>query len=284
MSTLRILHSTIYHYHTPVCFGPHRVVLRPREGHDVHVEEHELHSQPEGAVQWKRDVFGNSIAILTPEGESDSLSIVNAVTVSKRESHKAESAVPVPYPVEYPALEIPVIDGYRIPVYADEADDLAQWAQTYLDVHMGRDAHEIIEQLMKWVHVHVDYRRRDTRGVQTPMETLQLASGSCRDMATLMLEAARAIGITARFASGYLNTRSSEAGRASTHAWVEIYLPEQGWTGWDPTIGERTSFKHITTGVSSHPRGVMPISGSWSGKDDAYAGMDVSVKIKAVPA
>ena len=80
-------------------------------------------------------------------------------------------------------------------------------------------------------------------------------------MATLMMEAARLSGVAARFASGYLHGRASMAGHASTHAWAEVYLPTLGWRGFDPTIGGTTTANHIVTGVSTHPRGVMPVSG-----------------------
>jgi transglutaminase-like putative cysteine protease len=128
----------------------------------------------------------------------------------------------------------------------------------------------------------IQYQRRDARGVQTPSETLAASSGSCRDMATLMLESLRVIGLPARFASGYLDCPASEAGRASTHAWAEAYLPEIGWTGYDPTLGEPTSITHVVTGVSNHPRGVMPISGTFFDQQGAYLGMTVTVQTERI--
>ena len=106
--------------------------------------------------------------------------------------------------------------------------------------------------------------------MQSPAETLALGSGSCRDMATLMMDAARSLGFAARFASGYLDCPASEAGRASMHAWAEIYLPTLGWRGYDPTLGEPTSLKHLVVGVSNHPRGVMPVSGMFTGASSDY--------------
>jgi transglutaminase-like putative cysteine protease len=134
-----------------------------------------------------------------------------------------------------------------------------------------------------WIYQNIRYRRREERGVQSPLETLRLAAGSCRDMATLLLEAARSLGIAARFASGYLDSAASAAGRAATHAWTEVYFPEHGWFGFDPTLGEGTSHKHIVTGVSSHPRGVMPVSGSYSGPREHYLDMTVTVKMEPLP-
>ena len=97
-------------------------------------------------------------------------------------------------------------------------------------------------------------------------------------MATLMLEALRTLGLPARFASGYLDCAASEAGRASTHAWAEAYLPQIGWTGYDPMLGEATSHKHVVTGVSNHPRGVMPVSGTFFDEHNSYVGMTVTVQ------
>jgi transglutaminase-like putative cysteine protease len=97
-------------------------------------------------------------------------------------------------------------------------------------------------------------------------------------MATLMMEAARLLGVAARFASGYLHCTASMAGHASTHAWAEIYLPTLGWRGFDPTMGAAVSIRHVATGVSSHPRGVMPVSGSFIGASTDYRTLQVTVK------
>jgi transglutaminase-like putative cysteine protease len=97
-------------------------------------------------------------------------------------------------------------------------------------------------------------------------------------MATLLMEAARACGVAARFASGYLHGRASMAAAASTHAWAEVYLPTLGWRGLDPTIGDVTGPSHIVTGVSTHPRGVMPVSGAFTGAPTDYLGLTVTVK------
>ncbi len=62
------------------------------------------------------------------------------------------------------------------------------------------------------------------------------------------------------------------------HAWAEVYLPTLGWRGFDPTIGDVTSANHVVTGVSTHPRGVMPVSGSFSGAGGDYLGLEVTVR------
>ena len=124
----------------------------------------------------------------------------------------------------------------------------------------------------------ITYQRRVGAGTQNPARTLELGTGSCRDMGTLMMEAARLVGVAARFASGYLHCAASVAGHASTHAWAEIYLPTLGWRGFDPTTGAAVSLRHVTTGVSSHPRGVMPVSGTFVGDRADYRALEVTVK------
>ena len=98
-------------------------------------------------------------------------------------------------------------------------------------------------------------------------------------MATLMMDAARGLGVAARFASGYLHGTSSMAGTAATHAWAEVYLPLAWMARLRSHAGRpQISLRHIVTGVSSHPRGVMPVSGTFTGAAGDYAGLSATVK------
>jgi len=286
MSRIRICHTTTYRYSKPVAFGRHHLVIRPREGHDIQVENMSLTIQPAAHVSWHRDLFGNSIAVARFTEEASELEIRSEVMVLKQDLHSHHGlleAFPVKYPAEYSDLEIPVITGYRTPVYLGEHHRLGEWLQSTFSIRQGADAVSVVHDIGNWIHRSIQYRRREDRGVQSPLETLALKSGSCRDMATLFLEALRALNFASRFTSGYLDSAASAAGRAATHAWAEVYFPEHGWFGFDPTLGEGTSHKHIATGVSSHPRGVMPVTGSYSGPAECYLGMTVSVKIDQMP-
>jgi len=284
MNPIRITHTTTYRYAQPVEFGLHKLVIRPREGHDIQVEALTLHLQPTGQVSWHRDLFGNSIAFVTFSAPGDLLEFRSEVDVVKREhaSHlNLLELLPVRLPVAYDSQEKSVADGYLTPVYPKEAAALREWGEVTFAPAPGDDAVALTQEVNVWIYTNIKYNRRDDRGVQSPLETLKIGSGSCRDMATLMLEVLRTLGLATRFASGYLDAASAAAGRASTHAWTEIYFPDHGWYGCDPTLGESTSQKHLVTGVSSHPRGVMPISGTYSGPREAYLGLTVAVKIEA---
>ena len=98
------------------------------------------------------------------------------------------------------------------------------------------------------------------------METLRLGHGSCRDFAMLMIEAARSLGLAARFASGYLavplddpEEPTSGPARGSTHAWAQIYLPGIGWIDFDPTSGSVGNIGLVTVAVVRNPHHATPL-------------------------
>src|SRR5690606_15009067 len=107
------------------------------------------------------------------------------------------------------------------------------------------------------------YTRREEPGVQRPAETLQRRSGSCRDFATLFIEACRFFGFATRFVSGYLHNPVRPQMEGATHAWAEVYLPGLGWKGFDTTSGLVTGHDHIAVAVTRHPADAPPISGSF---------------------
>ncbi|MEO6740353.1 MAG: transglutaminase family protein [Chthoniobacteraceae bacterium] len=281
MSWLRIIHETTYRYRTAVRFGPHRLILRPREGHDVQVKDMRLEISPEFELEWSRDLFGNSVATAYFLSPADHLSIRSEVLIHQTlpfPLRSARPAAPVHFPVEFSELESAVAAAYQVTTFPDDVARVKQWVGSAIHLNAVNGAEDAVATVARAIRDTIQYRRRDAKGVQTPTETLTQSSGSCRDMATLMLEALRAIGLPARFASGYLDCPASEAGRASTHAWAEAYLPEIGWTGYDPTLGVATSGSHVVTGVSNHPRGVMPISGTFFDGHGSYLGMTVTVQ------
>jgi transglutaminase-like putative cysteine protease len=218
MLRLNVHHRTTYSYSEPVKFGRHRLVIRPREGHDLRIVDMLLTIEPEHAITWVRDVYGNSLALVDFAAPAARLEIVSDVTVERvdpfpeRQFHEPwYVAWPVPYAVE----EQPVVDAYRRLSFPDESAGLERWLDERLP-RRASDAEGMLLELCKLVHDGVTYRRRHEKGVQSPVGTLREASGSCRDMATLMMDAARVLGVASRFASGYSHGAASLAGHAST--------------------------------------------------------------------
>ncbi len=283
---LHVEHRTVYRYHQQVRFGRHRLVVRPREGHDLRIERMALAIEPAHHLVWVRDVFGNSIALVDFLDSSDTLTIVNDVVVERllpfpaRHLHEPWR---VAFPPVYDPLETGVNSAYQAVSFPEGTQRLRDWLDASLTPDPN-DAEGTMLALCRLVHKSIAYRRRYDKGVQTPVQTLDLGNGTCRDMATLTMDAARALGVAARFASGYLHGTSSMAGTAATHAWAEVYLPTLGWRGFDPTLGTETSVRHIATGVSTHPRGVMPVAGSFVGTAQDYWSLEAVVKTTELPA
>jgi len=282
---LRIRHSTRYQYGFPVTFEPHRLVVRPREGHDLRVEHHDLKLSPAADLVWTRDIFGNSIAHARFREPANELSIDSEVTVRRffapdAPPHVAHS--PSPYPLEYDPLEHGIVTGYLAPVYAEEAVAVREWIAGLPNPREFPSAEAFVIRLAGIIHDSIRYQRREQKGVQTPDTTLSLRSGSCRDVATLMMETLRHLGIAARFASGYLDCPATRAAHGSTHAWTEVYFPRLGWRGFDPTTGKPCDHRHIVAGTSHHPRGVMPVTGRFFGPANAFQSLTVGVEFATV--
>ena len=126
------------------------------------------------------------------------------------------------------------------------------------------------------------YQAREEQGVQSPAQTLALQSGSCRDLAALFLDGCRLLGLASRFISGYHTSYANEQGPGSTHAWVEVYIPGPGWTGFDPTAGLVTGNEHIAVAVARHPEAVPPVAGSFLSATSLTPSLFVSVRVHTI--
>ncbi|MFC7336685.1 transglutaminase N-terminal domain-containing protein [Haloferula chungangensis] len=283
---LRIRHRTHYSYHFPVTFEPHRLVIRPREGHDLRVEELTMTIEPQATLVWTRDLFGNSIAHAHFQEQASELVIESDVTLRRffnpnEPPHLATSASP--YPLQYDPLEQGIITGYLSPVFPEESASVQRWIGSQPPPGDFPSAEAYVIAMTRIIQQSIGYQRREQKGVQSPDTTLSLGTGSCRDVATLLMEALRHLGIAARFASGYLDCPNTRAARGSTHAWTEVYFPRLGWNGFDPTIGEPCDHRHIVTGTSHHPRGVMPVSGRIFGPGNSFRSLTVGVEFSSPP-
>ena len=244
----------------------------------------QLTTSPECDIKWHRDMLDNSIAIAEIKEPASELRITSEFTVSiPPEDASARAPIFVPHPSVVAGIEQMVAVPYLQYIYPPEVEILRKWfTASGLAPKPGQKA-AIFDDMAILIHRTVKYTRREDMGVQSPAETLALGTGSCRDMAVLMMETSRGLGYPARFVSGYMEGGNSKVGRGSTHAWAEIYLPEYGWTGYDPSIAKRVGPGHIAVGVSHHPRGVMPISGGYTGLSGIGATLKVGITTKRLP-
>lgn len=285
MALLTVRHLTVYRYSEPVALGEHRMMFRPRESHDLRLVNTGLTITPAPAtLRWLHDVFDNSLAIATFEGETSELRFDSSLTLEHFE-------IPLPdypleeyartYPFQYADDELPdLAQGLRCHY---PSDYVAGWAERFLHPSGTTGTMELLRSMTSAIREDFRYQRRSEKGIQSPGETLRCRRGSCRDFALLMMEAVRRLGFAARFVSGYIFVPDMDASEitsgGATHAWMQVYLPGAGWVDFDPTnniIGNRNL---IRVAVAWDPKQVLPLWGTFMGPVTAFLGMDVSVSV-----
>ena len=286
MPALTIRHVTTYRYRHPVAFGEHRMMLRPRDSHDQKVIDATLGITPEpSSLRFDRDAFGNHVAIAEFAATAAELSFESVVSVEHSPSNPADLAVDeiaLAFPVDYGIDREPELDDCRRRRHADPDDEIGAWARQFLDPAAPIGALDLLTRLSQGIHRQFAYRRRDAKGIQSPAETLKLGQGSCRDFAWLMVEAGRALGFAARFASGYLaagSHGSPEGADGATHAWAQVCLPAVGWIDFDPTCGSVGKSALVTVAVVGDPDDALPLHGTFIGSASDPLGMEVRVSV-----
>ncbi|MFO0891589.1 MAG: transglutaminase family protein [Isosphaeraceae bacterium] len=283
MKRIRLTHVTEYHYREPVSFGPHRAMIRPREGHDLHIESSRLIVEPRADVRWYRDIYGNSIAIITFQEKADRLRLFSEMDVDLYEDTPIDCVVdPLAqsYPFQYDASEQIEIVPYRLPSYPHDGPAVLEWLRDIYVPGQKISTFDLLNTLNTRIFEKFAYAHREEHGVQLPCRTLALGSGSCRDFAVFMMEAARHWGFAARFVTGYIQMAEGQHG--ATHAWTEIYIPGAGWRGFDPTNNKLAGPEHVSVGVAREHEKASPLSGSWHGPPGAFDRMHVSVQVVGV--
>ncbi|HEY6728264.1 MAG TPA: transglutaminase family protein [Polyangiaceae bacterium] len=250
---VRVHHDTIYDYDVPIALGPHVLRLSPRGGAALS----SIAVVPAPVRQWVEiDALGNTLTQLVFQGETRQLRVD-----SHFELHTQPPARPLPPNWYLPLGPALATDGTRSgpPIAAsvyEFADSVAR-AQ-------GNRPLEFLDALAYELHARIDGKARAGAGTQLAADTLASARGACRDIATLYLEACRALGLTARFVSGYHAHPGQLSEQGDLHAWAEIELAGAGFVGWDPTLGTRAGEGHIAVAAGATQQATQPIEGSYT--------------------
>jgi transglutaminase-like putative cysteine protease len=286
MRRINISHVTEYRFPTPVSLLPHRLLLRPRENHNVRIESSLLEIVPAHTVQWKRDVLDNSVAMVGFTEPADRLHIASRVVIQHYEDNPFDFLLDdsaVTHPFDYAQEDGIELAPFRQMVYPGDQPTVEDWLNG-LGLRRPMETFMLLDQMNRAITDGFRYQMREEPGVQPPAQTLGCNSGSCRDFAALFMDACHHLGLASRFVSGYLHTPGSDTGNAATHAWAEVYLPGAGWKGFDPTSGEVAGHHHIAVAVARHPEAVPPVAGSYLGRPDQHPTLSVAVCVSALPA
>ena len=288
MPILTIKHLTTYHYRQKVAFGEHRMMLRPRDDTDQTVLESNLAITPQPShVSWTRDSFGNHVATAVftepaTELRFESTIRLDQVTADFYASDIAASAKN--YPFAYSESEQANLARFMTLLGVQPA--LQRWASDFVRPDGSADTNDLLVGMTRTIKRTFRHMARHEKGIQDPAQTLALGSGSCRDLAVMMIAALRSLGFAARFVSGYLHIADDDEDLTggNTHAWVQVYVPGPGWVDFDPSSGVSGNQNLVRVAVVHEPHEAIPLQGSWTGFASDHLAMKVAVKVTAAAA
>lgn len=288
MPTFLIRHRTVYRYRNPVAFGEHRFMLRSRDGFDQRTLEHGLTITPEPTdLAWWEDASGNLVGHArfgrrARELRFEAVLKVEQTCLRDTGPSLAEHARTCPF--SYGQEEMPDLARFIERQEPDPEHRVDRWSGELLRADPARSTWAFLVRLTRAIRHDFAYLRREEPGIQPPALTLARRQGSCRDFASLMMEAARAQGLASRFVSGYLyaSGHDNAAARAggSTHAWLQVYLPGGGWIDFDPASGTVGNAGLIRVATVRDPRQAAPLGGTFIGFPSDYVGMTVDVDVR----
>jgi transglutaminase-like putative cysteine protease len=189
------------------------------------------------------------------------------------------------YPFSYAAEESPDLARLTERHYPDPDRVVDRWARRFVRRGGATDTLDMLISMTQAIKAEFQYRQRDAEGTNSPVDTLAFGSGACRDLALLMMEAVRSLGLAAMFVSGYLyddrlaDSATSMVGGGSTHAWCMVYLPGAGWVEFDPTNGLIAGRNLVRVCWARTPEQAVPIAGGYIGTRGDFMDLHVNVEV-----
>ena len=264
------------------------VRIQPRSDGFQHCLDFRLSTSPKAQILSYRDASGNR---------------VHNFDIPNRHSHltiNAEALVEVTIPPDLPAALSPTaweeLDAMTAhdeywdvlkPSHFVRPSELLYDLMRELDVKRHDDPLTVLRDLNGAIYNYFEYAKQNTQ-VDSPIDdALRIRRGVCQDFAHIMIALARELQIPCRYVSGYLfhqsDNRQERSTNGATHAWVEAFLPELGWVGFDPTNNTVAAERHIRVAVGRDYADVPPTQGVFRGKSESKLSVSVQVLPAEVP-
>jgi transglutaminase-like putative cysteine protease len=283
---LEISHVTRYAYDREVQLLPHLLYVRPRENPLLHVDRFSFEFQPDARVDWMRDDFDNLPASAHFATPASMLDIRTACTVTTADVPPFDFLVrdyATTFPFTYEPLHRFNLSIYLLPPGTETQAAVRNWLEARFTCR-PRETVAWLFALNQTIHHGLVYQRRDEPGIQSSLTTIARGSGACRDIAVLLVETVRTLGLAARFVSGYVyDPAVSDQPGAAMHAWAEVFLPGAGWIGVDPTRGIFCQNAYVPVAHAVVAESVNPIQGSFFSAIPAQARMSTEVHVRCGP-
>ena len=285
-----VAHRTVYQYTLPVARSTHDLRIVPAHDHLQHLLRHTVivtadgEPLPSGQVREYEDVFGSRVLRVRIERPYSELVIALRATVRCLVD-------PLLFDRFAPRLHIPLslepwqrdlVQPFLPPpeMRAAEHRELLDYA-TQLAARNDADVMRTLVDLNSTIHRDYAYHPGSTTLTTSAFEVYRSRRGVCQDFANLFLCVARLLGVPARYVSGYVYTgpkASQHVQSESSHAWVQAFLPEIGWRGFDPTNGVLPETDHVRVALGRSAIDATPTSGTVYGGGGESLRVDVSVE------
>jgi transglutaminase-like putative cysteine protease/predicted glutamine amidotransferase len=285
---LSITHRTSYSYADTVERSTHLLRLAPVHDRLQSLLDLELNVSVQGRSLDFDDVFGNRVRRLVVDTPYRELAIVARSQVEVRDTNplgfdlrRTRTTIPL---VWMPWQRI-MLEPFLLPPELPETqlDELVDYAMRFV-VRNDGDLLDMLLDLNEAIHSEYVYSAGATTLATTAFDVYARKEGVCQDFANLFICLARLMGVPARYVCGYLFTGPRDPNRVqaqASHAWVQVYLPEVGWRGLDPTNGQVTRTSHVRVAVGRNYVDATPTSGT------IYVGggaetLDVEVEVEEI--
>jgi transglutaminase-like putative cysteine protease len=260
---LQVTHRTLLTYGQPVAETHMELRLQPREGAGQTLESFRLQIEPPSEPRTYRDAFGNVVHYFNHVPPHDRVEVVGHSVVT------TQGDVPDPddtlFPEDFLQFRHPVDDVQGVRRIA------GLFRQDGVDDRLGG--------LAEYINREFEYRPQTTDVFTAVDEVLRRGVGVCQDFAHLFVAVARAMGMPARYVSGYVYSGVGHAGAGASHAWAEALLPDRGWVGYDPTNPVHSSDHHVRVAVGRDYRDVAPTRGTYVGAARETMKVTVTTKV-----
>jgi transglutaminase-like putative cysteine protease len=289
---VHVRHVTRYQYDQPVERSEHWLHLRPVDDYRQRVLESTIHVSPEVEQVEYEDVFGNRAVRFVAYGPYNELnieatSLVDVIGIDPFEFQRKpinRSSFPIAWMPWETAMLAPYLRAEELP--PTQLRELYEYAMSFVRPNNG-DVMETLFAINLELFRSYKYIRGTTTVATSAFDVLCNKRGVCQDFANLFICMARLLGIPARYVCGYLftgNNGATRSGSDASHAWVQLYIPDIGWKGFDPTNGILPHLNHIRVAVGRHYRDTSPTSGTLFGDvTPASETMTVDVEVTEVP-
>ncbi|CAK0762700.1 Transglutaminase [Gammaproteobacteria bacterium] len=267
----RIRHVTSYHYDQPIGRSIHRLHLQPFHDWKQRVIDYRLQLTPESTGVEYEDAFGNwTMRYETDQPYSEMMITAESIVELLDIDPFAFTNLPIrpKFPLSWMPWDYTMLSPYLTPIELPETQltEIYRYALSFVE----RNRSDLVETLFDinlTLFREFSYAPGSTNIDTTPYEVLTNRRGVCQDFANLFICMARLLGLPSRYVCGYVYTSDhrhewAQNMAGATHAWVQLYIPNVGWKGFDPTNGILPSTEHVRLSVGRHYRDTAPVTGT----------------------